>query len=426
MAEQFRLARELARGRLQSNKDLYNAVNRLYDFGFARTQKLQTYQIDGLVKNTHKTMKTILVGTEGDAYQFCSLAYSNIRQISPVGEILPAMIQSFEERARRTTNLVVVKSKALAARDFQKLGYFILPTVSFELDLRVPVDTIVRRMSRRRRRDIDKVEALEYSYNVCRKDCRSFNLFYWDMYRPFAEQRFGKAAFVKSYAESMTIYRHNGGIAFAKENEKPVSGILFQIRGKTLCALCYGKHRGIKQEFDLSGQATLFYLIKWAKSKGMEHLDYGICVPFFTDGIFTYKKEWGMSICKESGYHVYALKLCSINEACLSFLQQSPFIVLDGEKLRGIVFLDHKPGVLENQQFLSEYMLLGLDSLIVISCCKELAAETSFPRPSRTPEMFQQSTICGCLSDLCLLMSKQGLDVEVSSVATVHGNSHAP
>jgi len=417
MTEQYRLVRELVRGKLESRTRLHYLFGYFYDFVIYRARKLPVYLLSGLEENTGKEMTTIFVGAEAEAHQFCSFAYSETRKMLLAAEILPTKIKSIEKYSEKLSNLLIVRSKAPTVLSFQKRGYFVLPTVSFRLDLRFSIDELLRRMSRRRRRDISKLVGLNYSHCIRRKEGGSFDYFYHKMYRPFAEQRFGKAAAFRSYLESRIIYQNNGGIIFVQASEKPVAGILFQKRGNTLFAVSFGKCNS-QEACDLSGQAALFFLIKWAKNNGIEYLDYGLCSSFFRDGIFSYKKEWGMSIYNRPECFASALRFTSIDEVCLSFLHGNPFVVLDGEKLKGVTFIGYRPTAQDIQRILSEYSLSGLASIVVVSCCKEFAAVSS---PTETLVASRGSRMVSCLSDFCSFMSAKGFSTEVFELTNLPG-----
>jgi hypothetical protein len=384
-------------------------------FVFGRVQRLQVYFVSGLVKNTGEPMTAVLAGKEWDVQQFCSIAYSQIQRTLPIGEIMPFQIQAFTESMTRIADLIVICSRMPLAQGFQKHGYFVLPTLSFKLDLHGSIEDLQKNMSRRRRRDIRKIKSFDYSYFISRNDDESFDFFYWNMYLPFAGLRFGKAASIRKYAEAKALYQNNGGIIFVEKDKNPVAGILFQKRGKTVYAISYGIHECGKERHDLSGQAALLCLIEWAKGNFIEYLDYGLCLPFLKDGIFTYKKEWGMSVCKRPELLVLAVKLCSANSACASFLQSNPFIALDGNALKGLVFLDHKPATSELQQIFAEYILPGVKSIIVVACCNSnsgIGAETE------ANVKCSNGGFSHCLSEFRKLISLQGLNAEFYEVKT--------
>jgi len=155
----------------------------------------------------------------------------------------------------------------------------------------------------------------------------------------------------------------------------------------------------------LAGQAALFFLIDWAKMNGMKSLDYGNTLPFFNDGIFSYKKEWGMFMENHSNRYFCALKLNNPNKGSLAFLQQNPFIFVDkGGGMNGVVLVNHRPTKVELQQIFSKYYLPKLDSLIVIAYHRVID-ETEFLTCIRNPSV---KSIPG----ICLSLQTQGFNVE--------------
>jgi hypothetical protein len=309
--------------------------------------------------------------------------------------------------------IIAVNVQKPAANEFGKQGYLLLPDLSFSLDLHRPIDDIIGRMSRRRRRDIKKIETQNYSYTISKEKDGDFDFFYWKMYSPYAEQRFGKAAYIKRYNESKAFYRSGGGIIFVKKCEKPVAGILFRTIGKTLYAISMGLYQQSEKFADqLTSQAALLFLIKWAKMNGMESLDYGTSLPFFREGVFMYKKEWGMNVAEPIDRSYCALKLNTLNAGPLLFLQENPFIVSDNGILKGVAWLNHKPTKEELHQIFSEYFLPKLSSIIFIAYYKSDTELLEKAESSTKPKGFSQ-VLSKPLSDICLLLQENAFKVEV-------------
>jgi len=251
---------------------------------------------------------------------------------------------------------------------FAAQGYLLLPYLRFSLDLKPSVDALIRRSSRRRRRNIKRLLNFNYEYSVSVCSGEDFDFFYYKMYLPYTKNRFHKAAKMSAYLELKTCYMKNGGIIFVTREKKIIAGILFQIRGDTLYAICSGVYNGdYKFIVNLAGQAALFFLIKWAKQRRLKTFNYGCTMPFFRDGVFTYKREWGMFVEEEDDQPICALRLGEPNERVLSFLKQQPFVFLQNGVIKGAVFIDHKPSKTELQRIQSEFLFPKIDSLVVIS-----------------------------------------------------------
>ena len=365
---------------------------------------MRTYLIEGVAKNSNNFVSTLYAGNEISAYQFASSIYSRIMKISPIGELLFRHIHQYVPK--EFPGIVVVQVERPFATRFLQQGYLLLPNVTFVLDLRTSLNEMIRNMSRRRK-DIRKLESYDYSCLICADSDEEFDHFYWKMYVPYAEKRFGKAAYIKTYLESRALYTSKGGIVFVKKQKKPVAGILFRVVGKTVFALFYGARGGdIRFGNDLSGQAALLHLIKWGKMKGLESLDFGTCGPFLRDGLFIYKKEWGMNIEEQVRQPVCALHLSHLSESSQLFLAQNPFIIIDNGVMKGLIFIDHSPTETELERIRSRHLIPKLHSLVVVSCPRR-----SQMRIAKTPAGQDPS------SALSSVLRNLGLNVEVFELA---------
>lgn len=372
------------------------------------TQKTPVFLIEGTMNNDNSLTTTLFIGREQSAYQFAHLVFPEIRRILFLGKVLFCQV---DPSSLPEADIVVIKAKWSKAGRCRECGYLLLPNLSSTLDLRKSIGEIIRGMSRRRRRDVKKLESYCYTYTICRNKEEDFDFFYWKMYLPYIKRRFDKAAQLSNYQTLKACYVRNGGIIFVKKGEKPNTGILFQIRGKTLYALVFGVCEG-NQNFvkDLAGQAALFFLIKWAKAKGMKSLNYGRTVPFYNDGIFRFKKEWGMSVEEHADQPFCALKLNPHSKRSPSFLQQNPCIIYDEGAMKGVILLNHKPGEKELQHIRSKHLLQKLNSVIVV-CCSPNKSSSKITEVLNTENGFQD--VIKPLSNLYLLLQKQGISVDM-------------
>jgi hypothetical protein len=402
MREILREAFTYAKKPFLQHPRLYESFRYLYEFVFGRVRRMERYVIKGFMNGTSNKMTMLYVGTESSAHQLASLIYAQVSEFLPLGEVL--LHQTHEHSLMNMSEIVAYDVQRPFVRKFSKQGYLLLPNVNFTLDTRVSMDEIMKRMSRRRRRDIRKINSLKYSYSICRNSNKDFDFFYRKMYLPYVKSRFGKAATIKPQLEAKNIYESNGGIIFVKKNEKPLAGILFNIQRKTLHAWSFGAHEG-DQRFveELAGEAALLFLIEWAKTQDVEKLDYGVSLPFLQEGIFTYKKEWGMNVNEQRDNSIWAFKVNPVNECSLAFLRQNPLIVIDEHELKGVVFIDHRATRAELQQIRSRYYLPNLHSLIVISYFKPhpeatSAVEPCAGKPGGSP-MIPLRNICSALQE---------------------------
>jgi hypothetical protein len=409
MREMLQEAFTYAKKPLLQHPRLHESLRYLYESVLGRARKADGYVIKGLTKGSDDKMTMLYVGTGNSAHQLASLIYAQISEFLPLGGML--LHEASVLSAMDVPEIVALDVQRPFVRKFSKRGYLLLPNVNFILDMRFSIDDIMKRMSRRRRRDIRKINTLNYSYAICRDSDKDFDLFYHRMYLPYAQSRFGKAAYLKPYLESKTVFESNGGVIFVKKKNKLLAGILFNIQKKKLHAWSFGAHEGDQQLVEeLAGEAALLFLIEWAKTQGIESLDYGVSLPFLREGIFTYKKEWGMSVNEQRDNSICALKVNTVNECSLAFLEQNPFIVTDEGELKGVVFIDHRTTELELHQIHSRYYLPNLHSLIVVSYFKRNQETMSAVEPSA-------GKLAGCpissLQKICKKLEKKDFLIEI-------------
>jgi len=370
---------------------------------------VEIFLFKGVVRGTDRLSTAMYIGHKASAYDFAGVVYSKILWVSLLGN-LPA----FRVDPSRLPNVEITAASVeepLVGK-FLKRNFLYLPLVDFSLDLRRPMSDIMKRLSRRRRRDLTKLANYNYSWTVHRDSEKDFDFFYWKMYYPYITRRFGRVAAIKGYLESKADYLDNGGIFFVNRGERPVAGILFQIREKTLYALCLGIYEG-NQELvsNLAGQAALFFLIRWAQMKDLASLNYGLTVPFLRDGLFQYKKEWGMSAERTTGSIYCLLRLNVSNKDAFSMLSQNPFVFVDKGLMKGVIFVEHDTTRNELEHISSEYLSAGLDSLIVIACGDKN------PDASKSNAFSECRNFSHCLAypllNICMRLVERGLEVNV-------------
>lgn len=399
----------IARQPLGQCQPLYETLSYMYESVSGRLRRSDGFVIKGLARDRNEKMTIMYVGAENVAHQIASLAYAQVQEFLPVKGLGSRDLSLLS--AKNQLEIVMVQVKRPFARKFVEQGYLLLPGIRFVLDLRGSMDDMMKRMKRRRRRDIKRIKALNYSYAICKDNDKDFDSFYHKMYLPYAQNRFGKAALIRPYLDAKRIYESNGGVLLVKDGKKLLTGILFNIRRKTLCASCFGAYEGHEQLVEeLAGGAALLCMIEWAKVQGAESLDYGVSLPLLREGVFTYKKEWGMSIDEHRHLPFTALRLNCLNECSLSFLQQNPFITIDEGEIKGVVFVDCKTTNAILKQIYSRHYLQNLRSLIVISYFKP-GSETTHAIDSSVP-IKPVNTLMRPLQNICLALQKKGFCVE--------------
>jgi hypothetical protein len=353
-------------------------------------------------------MTTLVVGREEAAHQFADIAYSGDRRLQRVGKFFLWQINP--------SNLpeadVTVISTSQHLRRFLNSGYTLLPWLNFILPLHRPMASLKNRFSRRRRRDAKKIQRRAYSYRVSRGDAEDFDYFYHRIYCPYVAWRFGKAAFVEKYSDLRARYVAQGGILWVNYGDQPVAGLAFQVHGETVNALALGANmKYVRSERSLAGEASLLSLIEWGKRNGCKWLNYGTTPPFLRNGLFQYKKEWGMIVEAKNDQAFCALKIGKVNESSLSFLQQNPFATLEEGRVAGVVVLGHEHSTKELKKLVLRHRTPGVESLALISFFRRPSEKQN--TPSSTPKPRSAKGLPSFVSTVSLSLKHKGFNIEV-------------
>jgi len=329
----------------------------------------QIFLIRGDRKGTHSNFVTLFFGKEELAHYFSKLLYSGNPKIQFLGETSCSNISSVI--AHTKADIVLVHVHMIFSGFFSRKGFLILPIVRQNMNISGSWDAFYARLSRGRRRDIHAIKKIGYVYEVTREP-EKFRFFYYKMYLPYILKRHGKSAKPSIFYELKKGFR-NGGLLFVKQDGEYLSGLLYAIYDNEVHNVCSGTYEG-REDYYANGavQAARYFLTQWSKQQGYKVIDHGLSNPFMKDGVFTYKKEWGMKVKLNKDIirsSVYALKLCNFGNEVREFLADNPFIFTDLKSLRGLVFLNSEiltEGKLKNLYRL--YSTQGLSDLVVISC----------------------------------------------------------
>ena len=377
-----------------------------------RVRDTESFLIEGVVKNTDYSATTLFVGPRELAHKLSCLMYSEFRECA-LGKCMLYQVDPFRLPLCEITAVCMEDS---LKENFREQDYLFLPYVNFSLDLTFPISEILKRSSKRRRRDIKKIEKIGYSYTIVKDSEDNFDFFYKKMYLPYTKKRFGKTARVADYSILKRIYKAGGGVIFVKNEDLPLSGILFQIRGKTIYALHSGVYNGDQSIVRrLASQAALLFLVKWARSKGLTCLDYGSTLPFFNDGAFSYKKGWGMHLENDPFELFCALKLIP-NRGTLSFLQQNPCIFKYEGTINGLFLVDHKPTE-EFKQYFKKYYFPKLDSITLIAYYR---TKVSYDGGQAFSTRRKNSTSIKPIRTLCSSLRKLNFEVETCTITATN------
>lgn len=331
------------------------------------------YMLKGKEKKSGERLNTLILGRNRTVAYFSDLIYSGEPSRTELGKSFVWKARSKARTIQPEPDLILIEMDRFYAANLERQGFTLLPQwILFHLDISKPMPELMKTIKNESlNNNLRKMRKYNYTYEITR-DPDKFDLFYYQMYIPHAAMRFGKSSWVFSHRELRQLFEKGRLLLVYLDNEARAGALLLE-KEKSLFSHSLGV-RGGNIKYVEQGVVTASYLftIQWANEKGYEWIDFGYCRPFLRDGVFIYKKRWGMAvknISRSMSLGVFGLKIGHFTKSVHSFLAENPFVFIDRDKLKGLIFAE------QNQPLTSKAVRLlmrihhinGLDNMIIVA-----------------------------------------------------------
>ena len=340
---------------------------------FASQFRLSVYLLQGKEKWGGNSLSTLFLGDERGVLFFSDLLYSEKPLRKSMGEVFIWRIKSRLNLDLPRTDLIFIKIDGLFSRFLPRKGFIIIPEwVLFMMDLSRPLQEVwnlSKNKNKSLRENVREMKRHNYSYEMTR-DPAKFEYFYYQMHLPYVTKRFEELTLLTGFRDMERVFK-KGQLLLVKKGNDCVSGVIIRMDRDTVFAVYLGITEG-RIEYLKSGAlvALYYFTILFAKGRGYKWVDFGPCRSFLKDGIFNYKKHWGMEIRIYTRLRdVFGMKIFNFHQGVENFLEKNPFIFIDQEKLKGLILVDQNhPLILEEvQSLVKTYSIPGLDCLVILS-----------------------------------------------------------
>lgn len=329
--------------------------------------------LEGREKHGGSGLTALFFGEDWIIPYFSELVYAGQPEKKSLGRFFIWEIKPKISPDSPEADLILIGVDKFFSGFLSRRGFIILPEwVLFTLDTSKPIPKISRSSKNRSLvADLRKIRKYNYSYEITR-DPAKLRLFYDRMYSPHVGKRFGETMLHTSFQGMKKVFE-KGNLLLVKRGEEYLSGSVNTIDGESVFPYFNGLLDGSVEYLRQGALAASYYfLILWAKEKGFKRIDFGHCRPFFSDGVFRYKRKWGMEVEGERTNQikdVVGLRVCNLDRGARDFLANNPFIFSDHGRLKGLI-LDWRghplaPG--EVQSLYESQYLPELEHLIVLS-----------------------------------------------------------
>jgi hypothetical protein len=269
----------------------------------------------------------------------------------------------------RDCDLELVEISRLSVGRYIRAGYFVIPEwVEFG---RAVVRSDEERYAGARkslRSDLHAVRRAGFTTEIS-EDRGDFDLFYRDMYLPFASARFGDSVIQKSRRQLLRDFR-KGFLLLLRRDAQLQAGALVRVQGPFVRLTTLGVWGGSDAILRSNVSAAIdYHLHDWAAARDKVYIDVGHTRPFPHDGVYFNKRKWLMEIKPDpDGVMAMALRWSAPEPVLVDVFKELPFVYYAAHGLG--VFCVHSPGRIvqstEARRLVRQYWTTGMSSLIAV------------------------------------------------------------
>lgn len=347
-------------------------------------QILRVFQNACLLCGKHKdggdAINALIVGDEKSVLYASSVLFQCRPHRLRLGKVFIYAVNLRFSRLLGRIDLIIATTTLSWSAYWRKRGYFLLPKwANFTCNTANSGGKFLKTRTVLRQ-DINKVLKRGFSCEIT-YDKDKFYFFYKNIYLPYISARFNAMAAIPDQ-DTALYYFQKGGLLLVKQNGEYAAGAIFAAtRNRFLFmmsapAAAPVKHGGGRS---LAMTATYYYALRLAKKKGYQQVDFGGCLPFLNNGLFYFKKKWGMKIGLQAlATQEHAFKVLRLNTNTRDLLAGNPFVFHGKTGLNGMVFIN-TPEPVTGAQVLSclkKYWTNGLREMRVASFSGFAAAGT--------------------------------------------------
>lgn len=340
-------------------------------------------------------------------YQFVlDSIYSDYEIVTQKKNVSALNIQKRILRRGKEVDLIIADVESCFFPDIKAAPYLVLPKWIWQkLTLAESWDAIMRNFSKNLRKELRRILKRGYQYVVSGSESH-FRQFYYEMYLPYTERRFGKLATPNKSREMQQGFTGDREIQFLLQNEQVVVGVLQKYtRDQMISVMSAAADHFTPDMIKGAFTAMDYFGIMTAFEKGCRSIDFMGSRPFLKDGPFRYKRKWGAAIV-ECPFPVndFHFKICNFNSGVRNFFSNNPIITKRGDQYVGKVLLTQQATRDNIEYCLKNYTTCGL-SHIEIFCLAGIddeARETAHVNASRI-KLYDIHNSCYPELDFCKL-----------------------
>ncbi len=240
--------------------------------------------------------RILFVGGEKNHAEICSALFDDQCERRRIGRVsLWSLSRCCEEWFDSGVHMVISEVSAASPWKLQASIRFVIPAwIRMIVTMPDPLETILSGNKRKHvRQRVKKGTEAGFHYRFSRTKA-DFDVFHYQMYRPFIMSRHGDRAALSNYDHQWKRWFQRGGLVLVTHNEQAVGGALCYVAN----GVCHSVEGGILNAHpDLIKQGLNgmidWYSMAWSHEQGVRTFDMGGTRARRSDGVFLYKRQWG-------------------------------------------------------------------------------------------------------------------------------------
>lgn len=335
-----------------------------------RFHKVDAVVIEGSEKHSGAKLTCFYLGHYNNYAYMLGQIYADFSIREKTSNISSVFSKKWVDKYKDQVDLLFIDVELLYSKFFKNDKYLQIPyMVRQKLELPETWEEVLRKFRKStREEDLRKIRKYGLSYKTTR-DEKDFIDFYRKMYQPFVQKRFGDAAIISPERKVIRQCK-KGELMHILRGEDVVAGVLLHhLEGRL--ANCYaGIPDGLDSEmYEGAFSAQYYYAILYGYESGCHEVDFLLSRPLLNDGVFQFKRKWGMLV-EDSPVSKgdLLLKPLRFSEPVMNIFSHNFFITRDGNGLAGkILFKNHKMTRDDVNDLWNRYFTQGLTFLKIYS-----------------------------------------------------------
>jgi len=330
---------------------------------YVRNYRFNLWLLDGIEKHSGEKLSIVYAGHRANKNYICHLAFQGKVKETDFGIIWLWTALRLHTKYPDTHLIILEIDQKVYKRFSDNAGVYIPCWINGELYFEDVINKC--KTSENIKSDIRKIRKSKLEYEVT-KNRELVDKFYYQMYVPHITKVHQDRALLMSHM-AMINKLDKCDLLLIKMGDEYIAGELLIYENDTVRAWSIGVKDG-DTRYVKAGTVGAFYYFRtqYLADKGYKSIQMGASRAFLRDGVFQYKKKWGMRLTspRDSGFW---LRTNMINDVVTSFLTHNPFIFLKGDIQNGAVFLSNSDKALDEimVQLNKAYFIDGMEKLNV-------------------------------------------------------------